>query len=163
MQDDTHLISSLLRKFSMFEIRLSYWEKDLDTLCLKCINCKKETGLNLETNFTWVYDKIITKFVLNAILNHVVMSWIISSNQEIDYEMNTKINNLDWLNKGPWQNKNICSKWHRIKFEDFIAQARTDQYNIMCYLVSHVRFQTYYKEHESSIGDRAIPNNATVK
>ena len=73
MQDDTHLISSLLNMFSTFKIRLSYGEKDLDTLCLKCINCKKETGLNSETNFTWVYDKIITKFVLNEMLHHVCM------------------------------------------------------------------------------------------
>ena len=54
----------------MFEICLSYGEKDLDTLSLKCINCKRETGLDPETNFTWFYDKIITKFVLNAMLNH---------------------------------------------------------------------------------------------
>ena len=73
MQDDTHLMSSLLKMFSMFEIRLSYGDKYLDTLCLKCINCKKETGLNSETNFTWVYDKVITKFVLNAMLHHVCM------------------------------------------------------------------------------------------
>ena len=44
MQYYTHLIPSLLKMFSMFEIRLSYGDKDLDTLCLKCINCKKETG-----------------------------------------------------------------------------------------------------------------------
>ena len=41
MHDDTHLISSLLKMFSMFEIRLSYEDKDLDTFCFKCINCKK--------------------------------------------------------------------------------------------------------------------------
>ena len=138
--------------FSMFEIRLSYGEKDLDTLCLKCINCKKETGLNSETNFTWVYDKIITKFVLNEMLHHVGMSWIISSNQEMEYEMNTKINHLDWSNKCPWYNKNICSKLHGIKFEDFITQTRTDRYNIMCSLVAHYRLETYYKDNESSIG-----------
>ena len=44
MQDDTHLISSLLKIFSVFEIRLSYGEKDLDTFCLNCIHYKKETG-----------------------------------------------------------------------------------------------------------------------
>ena len=33
----------------------------------------------------------------------------------------------------------------------------------MCYLVSHYRLKTYYKDYESSIGDRAIPNDATVK
>ena len=84
---------------------LDLWRRYLYTLCLKCINCKKETGLNSETNFTWFYDKIIAKFVLNVTLNHVGMSWIISSNKEMEYEMNTKINHLDWLNKGPWYKK----------------------------------------------------------
>ena len=41
MQDDTNLISSLLKMFLMFEIRLSHGDKYLGTLCLKCINCKK--------------------------------------------------------------------------------------------------------------------------
>ena len=39
MQDDKRLISSLLKMFSMFKIRLSYGDKYLDTLSLKCINC----------------------------------------------------------------------------------------------------------------------------
>ena len=68
----------------MFEICLSHGENDLNILSLKCINCKKETELNSETPFTWVYDEVITKFVLNAMLHHVGMSWIISSNQEMD-------------------------------------------------------------------------------
>ena len=83
MQYDKRQISSLLKMFSMFGILLSYGDGDLDTLSLKCINCKRETGLNSETNFTWVYDKIITKFVLNAMLHHVGMSWIIIPNQEM--------------------------------------------------------------------------------
>ena len=107
MQDDKRLISSLLNMFLMFEIRLSYGDKYLDTVSLKCINCKRETGLDPETIFTWVYDEIITKFVLNTMLHNVGMSWMISSNQEMEYEMNTKINHLDWLNKGPWYNRNI--------------------------------------------------------
>ena len=93
IQDDTHLKSSLLKMFSMFEIRLSCGDDDLDIVSLKCINCKKETDLNSETPFTWVYDEVITKFVLNAMLHHVGMSWIISSNQEMDYDMTTKSNN----------------------------------------------------------------------
>ena len=96
-------------------------------------------------------------------LHHVGMSWIISSIKEIEYDMTTKSNHLDWLNKGPCYNKNICSKLHGIEFEDFITQARIDQYNIMCSLVAHDRLQTDYKDYESSIGDRAIPNDATVK
>ena len=64
MQDDTYLTSSLLKMFSMFEIRLSCGDDDLDVVSLKCINCKKETGLNSETGFTWVYDQVITKCFL---------------------------------------------------------------------------------------------------
>ena len=63
--------------------------------CLKCIKCKKEIGLNSETPFPWVYDEVITNFVLNAMLHHVGMSWIIRSNQEMEYDMNTKRNHLD--------------------------------------------------------------------
>ena len=45
MQDDTHLTSSLLKIFSMIEIRLSCGDDNLDKVFLKCVNCKKETGL----------------------------------------------------------------------------------------------------------------------
>ena len=74
------LISSLLKVFAMFEIRLSYEDKKIDIVSLKCINSKRETGLDSETIFYWVFDEVITKFVLNAILHHVGLSWIISSN-----------------------------------------------------------------------------------
>ena len=33
----------------------------------------------------------------------------------------------------------------------------------MCYLVAHDRLQNDYKDDEISIGDRSIPNDATVK
>ena len=85
----------------MFEIHLSYGDGKLDVVYIKCIHCIKETGLNSETNFTWLYDEIVTKFELDVILHHVGMSWIISSNQEMEYKMN-KSNHLYWLNKGPW-------------------------------------------------------------
>ena len=41
---------------AMFEIRLSYQDKELDVLSLNCINCKRETGLDSKTNFIWIYD-----------------------------------------------------------------------------------------------------------
>ena len=50
------LISSLLKVFAMFEIRLSYEDEKLDVVYLKCINCKKETGLYSETSFSWGFD-----------------------------------------------------------------------------------------------------------
>ena len=88
MQEDTGLISSLLKMFSVFEIRLSFGDKDLDALSIKSINYKRETGLDSEISFTCVYDKIVTKFVLNEMLHHVGMSCIISSNREMEYEIN---------------------------------------------------------------------------
>ena len=33
----------------------------------------------------------------------------------------------------------------------------------MCSLVAHDRLEPDYKDNESSIGDRAIPNDATIK
>ena len=134
----------------------------MDVLSTKGINCKRETGLNSETNFTWVYDEIVTKCVLNEMLHHVGMSWIIRSNQEMEYELN-ETNHQDWLNKGTWYNKSICSRLHGSGFEDFITQERTDRYNIMCSLFDNDRLQLDYKDYERSMGDRAIPNDATIK
>ena len=56
-----------------------------------------------------------------------------------------KDNHQDWLNKGPWYNKSICLKLHGSMFEDFITQARTDRYNLMCFLVAHDKLQPDYK------------------
>ena len=69
MQDDTHLTSSSLKMFSMFEIHLSCGDDNLDTLSLKCVNCKKETGLKAKTGFKDFYDEVITHIVLNATLH----------------------------------------------------------------------------------------------
>ena len=74
-----------------------------------------------------------------------------------------KNNHQYWLNKGPWYNTSICSKLHGSRFEDFITQTRTDRYNIMCYLVAHDILKLYYKDDERSIGDREIPDDATIK
>ena len=83
--------------------------------------------------------------MLNAILHHIGMSWIISSNQEMEYEMD-KNNHQYWLNKSTWYNTSICSKLHGSRFEDFITQAGTYIYNLMCSLVSHDILQLDYKD-----------------
>ena len=105
---------------------------------------------------------MITKFVLNAILHHVGMLWIICSKKEIFYEID-KRNHTDWLNKGPWYNTYICSKLHGKIFGDFITHARTDRYNITCSIVAHDKKQPLYEDYERSIGDRPIPKNSTTK
>ena len=42
-----------------------------------------------------------------------------------------------WMTSGPWYNTYICEKVHENVFEKFIRNARTDRYNIMCYIDSH--------------------------
>ena len=74
--------------------------------------------------------------MLNAILHHVGLSWIIFSNEEMKYKID-KSNHPDWLNKGPWYNKDICSMLHGSMFEYFITHAITDRYNLLCSLVAH--------------------------
>ena len=64
------------------------------------------------------------------------MSCIISSNDEMKYEMD-KNNHQSWLNKVPWYNTDIYSRLHGSLFEDFITHSITDIYYLMCYLVSH--------------------------
>ena len=105
---------------------------------------------------------MITKFVLNAILHHVSMSWIISSNKEMKFEIDES-NNLDCLNKGLWYNTDICSNLHGSLFEDFITHARTDRYNLMSYLVAHDKIQPAYEDNESSIGYRLTPKHSTTE
>ena len=38
---------------------------------------------NMNTN----YDEIITQFLLNTILHHVGMSWIIRTNKQLEYDI----------------------------------------------------------------------------
>ena len=67
----------------MFQLRLFY-DKDYeegnvsDSIAIRCINCNKDTGLYLKDT---PIEEMITKFVLNSILNHMGMSWIICSNK----------------------------------------------------------------------------------
>ena len=98
---------------------------------------------------------MITKFLLNVILHHVGMLWIISSNEEMKYEID-KSNHQYWLNKVHWCNTAICSSLHGSLFEDFITHARTDIYNLMCSLVAHDKKHLVCEYEESNIGDRLI-------
>ena len=105
---------------------------------------------------------MITKFVLNEILHHVGMLWIISHNDEMKYETN-KNNHQDWLNKGHWYNTYICSRLNVSLFEDFITHTRTDIYNLMCFLFAYDKTLPAYKDDTISIGYRLIPKHVTKK
>ena len=83
--------------------------------------------------------------MLNAILHHVGISWIICSYEDIKYKTD-KINHQDWLNKGPWYNTPVLSRLHGSLFEYFITHARTDRYNLMYSLVVHDKKPAYEDE-----------------
>ena len=48
-------------------------------------------------------------------------------------------------------------------FEDFINNARTDIYHLVCSIFARDKQQTLYDNDEISIVDRPIPKNATTK
>ena len=65
---------------------------------------------------------------------------------------------------GPWYNTSICKKLHGKLFEEFIINAMTDRYHIMCYI------DAYEKNHQSSIYDDGrssegcpLPTNSTTE
>ena len=117
----------------MFEIRLSCGYDDLDKVCLKCINCKKETGLKSKTGFKEFYNKSITQFLLNAMLHHVGMSCIISSKQEMDYDNFTNIKNLSWFDTGPWHKKISVLNYMEPLLKDLLHRLE-QTYTILCVL-----------------------------
>ena len=82
----------------MFDLRLMGDKEKLDVISINGIKYKKEKGLCLQNS---TFEEMITQFVLNAILHHVGMSWIISSNNEMKYEIDES-NHQYWLNKGTW-------------------------------------------------------------
>ena len=56
------IIPSLLKVFEMFELRLIGDNDKLDTIAIRCINSKKETGLYLKK---LTFEEMITAFMLN--------------------------------------------------------------------------------------------------
>ena len=64
------------------------------------------------------YQYIITTFVLNTILHHVGMLWIIETHEQLKYDIDK--HNSECMKGGPWYNTSICNKLHGIVFERFI-------------------------------------------
>ena len=61
------------------------------------------------------------------------------------YEID-KSNHTNWLNRGPWYNTAICSRFRGSRFEYFITHAITNRYNILCSLVAHDKKQPAYED-----------------
>ena len=67
--------------FSMFKIHCWYNPREDDqntvaNIAIRCSNCGKETMIDVDV-LDNAYQEIITTFVLNKILHHVGMLWII--------------------------------------------------------------------------------------
>ena len=80
----------------------------MKVIAIRCSNCGKEKGLstnNINTN----YRDIITSFVLNTLLHHVGMSWIIETHEELKY--NIYEHNQYWITGGPWYNTYIYKNY----------------------------------------------------
>ena len=61
------------------------------------------------------YQDIIISFVLNTVLRHVDMLWIIKINQHLEY--GTDKHNSYWMTGGLWYNTSVCKKLHGNVFE----------------------------------------------
>ena len=107
------------------------------------------------------YQDIITTFVLNTIIHHVVMLWIIETHEKLKYDMDK--HNSDWMTGGPWYNTSICKKLHGKVFEGFIINARTDRYSIMCSIDAHEKEYQSYCDYGSSGGGCSLPSNSTTE
>ena len=87
IENEITLLPLLLKMFSMFQIRFWYDKEhddqnNVENIAIIFINCGKETGLSMK-NMNTNYKYIITSFVLNTVLHHVGMSWIIKKNQHL--------------------------------------------------------------------------------
>ena len=87
------LLPSLLKLFSMFQ--MSCWynkghddQNKVENVVIRSSKCGKETGLSMK-NINTNYKDIITSFVLNTVLHHVGMPWIIGK-KHFKYDMDKK-------------------------------------------------------------------------
>ena len=82
--------------------------------------------------------------------------------QTSQLSMKPKKKNPDFSNSGTWYNTDICSKLHGTVFEDFIRNAITDRYNLMCCITAHDKQQPTYVDDLISVGGIAMPKNETT-
>ena len=54
------------------------------------------------------YQDIITTYVLNTMLHHVGMLWIIETHEQLKYDIDK--HNLEWITGDLWYNTYICKK-----------------------------------------------------
>ena len=86
-------------------------------------------------NINTQYKNIFIVFVLNTLLHHVGMSWIIETHKQLKYDMEKR--NPHYITGGLWYNTFIYFLIHGTVFEEFIRDSMTDRYYLMCSIDVH--------------------------
>ena len=128
----------------------------VENIDIRCRNCGKETGLSVK-NMNKNYKDTINKFVLNIVLHHVGMLWIVKTNQQLEYGIDK--NNKDRITYGTWYNTSICKKLHGTVFGKYTRTTRTDKCNIMCSIDAHEKQQPSSVDDGRSGGGNALSSN----
>ena len=85
----------------------------METVAIRCRNCGKSTVISMN-NMNTNYNDTINKFVLNEMLHHIGMSWILETNQQLKYDIDKY--NPDWIKSSTWYNTYICKQITRNSF-----------------------------------------------
>ena len=93
------------------------------------------------------------------VFQHVGLSWIIQSNQQLNFDFQHHC--PSWILNGPGYNTNTRSKLYGSLFEDYVTTTRRYRYNLMCSIEAHKRYQKSINDDKSSDGDRPLPYNST--
>ena len=105
-------LQSLLKLFSIFNIRIWYYESIfhedvLDSVGIICINCGKTVGCLL---YNQKIEDFVAPFFTNVVFRNVDLSWIFQPNKNPSFDFQKKC--LSWILNVPWYNKIICSQLH---------------------------------------------------
>ena len=99
--------------------------------------------------------------MLNKLLHHVGMSWIIETREKLKYDIYE--HNQYRVTCGPWYSTYISKKLHGIVFEEFIRNAITDRYNLMCSIDVHEKNEPSCFDDGCSGGGNALPSNSITE
>ena len=70
--------------------------------------------------------------------------------------------NSELMTVSPQYNTYTCKKLHVNVFDGFIRNARTDRYNIMCYVYAHEKNNPSEHDDGNSCGGYPLPSNSTT-
>ena len=93
------------------------------------------------------------------VLQHVGLSWIIQSNQKLNYDPQRHCNS--WMINFPWYNTMICSRLHGLLYEYYVTTAIRERYSIMRSIEDHNKEKPTINYDTSSGGDIPLTYNST--